>query len=65
MMITWCLYCDPTDRVAGGGEVDVGGGVRPSRALECPQVSRQSVVLSSLVILVTGGHLQHLPDTLW
>lgn len=57
--------CPPTDRVAGRGEVDVGGGVSPARAVESSQVSRYSVVVSTLGILVTGGHLQHLPNTLW
>ena len=48
---------DPTDRVAGRGEIDVGGRVRPARALEGSQMSRDAVVTSILSSLVTGGHL--------
>ena len=65
LMISSLLHSDPTDRVAGRGEIDVGGRVRPARALEGSQVSRDAAVLSIVSSLVTGGHLQHLTNTLW
>ena len=59
------MESDPTDRVAGRGEIDVSGRVRPAGALEGSQMSRDTAVLGFVISLVTGGHLQYLSNTLW